>query len=409
MLAAFLPLFAGWPRSTLVRRVLFVVMTAAFAAMCAFAFDSLRETSATLDRLGDHAGLLAAAGAGGLVFMAALTWLAFRYPTVTLILTLALLPLRLPLPFGDESSNLLLPLYLLTFAMALAEIVFRDRLALPPGFRRDPTRVALAVMIAVLGVSSLWVGYAYAPRRTAFALALVKLFAFIVPFATLYYVVERHVSSRLRLRRLVWAILASGAALALLGIVQVATGWVIVNREGILRDDETQNAFRANSLFWDPNMFGRFCALMVLLGFACYLAARAGGYRDWWRRGLPLLAAGLAAVALALTYSRSGLIALVAGALVVELAWLGRKKGLIAVLVSLLVLGAGLAGITAARDTRGMGTKLQTTIGLNKLTGGRVYLVKAGWRMYKREPIRGVGLAGFPRPIRSSAAPTRRS
>ena len=377
MLATFLPLFVGWPRRTLVRRVLFGLLLACFAALCWFAVAAASTTTTAFDRLEGRPELLAGAAAAALVFMAALTWLAYRYPTVTLIAVLALLPLRLPLPLGDGNSNLLVPLYLLTLAMALAEIVCRDRLALSPGFRRDPTRIALACMIAILGVSSLWVGVAYAPRIKAFSLSLVKLFAFVVPFATLYYLVEGYLTSRLRLRRLIWAILASGVVLALIGIVQAPTRWVIVNRAGVLDNELMQHTFRANSLFWDPNMFGRFCALIVLLGVAMFLAV-------------------LAAIALGLTYSRSGLLSVLAGLIVVELAWLGWKKGLIAVFATLLVLAGGLAGITAARDTRDLGKKIETTMGLNKLTGGRVYLVKAGWRMYKRHPVRGVGLAGFP-------------
>ena len=396
VLAAFLPLFAGWPRSTLVRRILFALLIVAFAALCAFAAEAVGSTTTAFDRVGGGPARLGAAAAAGLVFMAALVWLAYRYPTVTLVALLAVLPLRVPLPLGGAASNLLLPLYALTLAMALAEIVFRDRLALPPGFDRSPTRLALTAMIAVLSVSALWAGLRYAPHEKAFALALVKMFAFVVPFATLYYLIERHVSSRLRLRRLVWAVLASGAALAALGIVQAATHWVIVNREGIEKGLELQHQFRANSLFWDPNMFSRFCGLIVLLGVTTFLAVRAGGYRSRWRRALPLAAAALAATALALTYSRTGLVAVICGALVVELAWLGWKKGLLAVLASVLVLGAGLAGITVARDTKHFGDKVQTTMGLNKLTGGRVFLVKAGWRMYRRHPVKGIGLAGFP-------------
>jgi len=40
--------------------------------------------------------------------------------------------------------------------------------------------------------------------------------------------------------------------------------------------------------------------------------------------------------------------------------------------------------------------KLDTTKGLNKLTGGRVFLVKAGVIMFQRHPIGGIGLGGFP-------------
>jgi O-antigen ligase len=87
---------------------------------------------------------------------------------------------------------------------------------------------------------------------------------------------------------------------------------------------------------------------------------------------------------------------LLLGALVLEMAWLGRRKGTVAVLVTVLVLAVGLAGITELRHPHNLRMKLDTTKGLNKLTGGRVFLVKAGVRMFDRHPIAGVGLGGFP-------------
>ena len=47
-------------------------------------------------------------------------------------------------------------------------------------------------MIAVIGVSSLWVGHGYVSDAKAFADALIKLFAFYLPFGVLYYVVYRY-------------------------------------------------------------------------------------------------------------------------------------------------------------------------------------------------------------------------
>ena len=54
-------------------------------------------------------------------------------------------------------------------------------------------------MIAVVGVSSLWVGQNYAPHTKAFADALIKLFAFFLPFGVLYYVIYRYASDARRL------------------------------------------------------------------------------------------------------------------------------------------------------------------------------------------------------------------
>jgi O-antigen ligase len=104
----------------------------------------------------------------------------------------------------------------------------------------------------------------------------------------------------------------------------------------------------------------------------------------------------LAAIAFVVTLSRSSVAGLLLGALVLEMAWLGRRKGGLAVLVTVLVLAVGLAGITELRHPRRLRLKLDTTRGLNKLTGGRVYLVKAGVRMFERHPIEGIGLGGFP-------------
>ena len=95
-----------------------------------------------------------------------------------------------------------------------------------------------------------------------------------------------------------------------------------------------------NSLFCDPNIFGRFLALVVIVGAALYLAARlrdrapSGGAPC----GSCAVAVALAAVALVATVSRSSVTGLLLGALVLEMAWLGRRKGGVVALVTVLVL-----------------------------------------------------------------------
>jgi O-antigen ligase len=198
--------------------------------------------------------------------------------------------------------------------------------------------------------------------------------------------------------RLLKTFVAAGAVLAVIGIVQYPTHWVFVNRTGIEHDLALQHTFRANSLFWDPNIFGRFLAFVMLIGAALFLTARLRGASEGRRRAMWLAggAVALAAIAFVVTFSRSSVAGLLLGGLILEMAWLGRRRGSVAALVTVLILLVGVAGFTALRRPQDIHMKLATTRGLNKLTGGRVYLVKAGILMFERHPLAGVGLAGFP-------------
>ncbi len=391
-------MFLGIPRAATARRIVFGALVAFSALLAVFSLDALRSSNGTASRVTHHLPLLGVAGVGLVVFLAAATWLAWRYPDWAMPVVIVLAPLRVGLALGSATSNLLIPLYLILLAVAIAEIVVRKRLLVPEGWRPDPVRIALALMIAVVGVSSLWVGQNYAPHTKAFADALIKLFAFFLPFGVLYYVLYDYASDVRRLSRLLISFVGAGAVMALIGILQYPTHVAIVNRAGVAHALAIGQPFRASSLFWDPNIFGRFLALVMLVGTALFLTARLRGAAEGRRRAMWLAAAAvaLAAIALAVTFSRSSLAGLLLGAVVLEMAWLGRRRGTIAVLVTVLVLAVGLAGLTELRHPHNLRMKLDTTKGLNKLTGGRVFLVKAGVRMFKRHPIEGVGLGGFP-------------
>jgi O-antigen ligase len=398
VLATFLAVFVGIPRATPARRIVFAALVVFAVLLAAFSLGALRSTGGTAGRLAHHLPLLGVAGLGLVVFLAAATWLAWRYPEWAMPTVLVLAPLRVGLPLGSSSSNLLIPLYLILLAVALAEMVVRDRLRLPEGWRPDPVRVALAIMIAVVGVSSLWAGQSYAPHSKAFADALVKLFAFFLPFGVLYFVLYRYAGDVARLSRLLITFVAAGAAMAVIGIVQYPTHVAIVNRAGAAHEHALGLPFRASSLFWDPNMFGRFLALVMLVGAALFLTARLRDPGDGRRRaqGRPPAAHGQAPIAFVVTLSRSSVAGLLLGALVLEMAWLGRRKGGIAALVTVVVLVVGLVGVTELRHTPHLPAKLATIRRINKLTGGRYYLVQTGVRMFERHPVAGIGLGGFP-------------
>jgi len=402
VLFTFLPLFAGLRVG---RRSLAIGLVAALATLVASAAVALRHASLSVAGLPDaHTGaltataggglmhhwpLLVAALAGGLIVLAALTWIVLRFPLWAVPAALVLMPIRIPIPTGSGSANLLLPLYVLVLAVLIAEVLVRDRLAPPAGAGRDHLRLALAGFILIAGLSSLWAGLDLVPADKALAATLVKLFAFYLPFAVVYYVVFRYVRTAVELRRLLLTIVWFGAVLAVVGIVQYPTRLVFLNRATILHEQQLGQGFRVNSVFNDPNVFSRFLIMVLLLCLALAVV------EPLWRRRLGGIAV-LVAVANVFTASRSGWIALAAGLLLFVYAWLGRRKGTY-VTVAIVVVGlAGLAVLFEARNTRITWAKFQHPWGINRLTGGRYYLWQAGTDMIRSHPLGGVGLGVFP-------------
>jgi len=378
--------------------VVFAALVVSTVLLAVSTLHALSAAGGSAARISHHLPLLAAGGLALAVYLAAATWLAWRYPDWAMPIVVVLAPLRVELPLGSTTSDLLIPLYLALLAVAVAELLVRDRLRVPDERRRDPLRLAFAAMIAVIAASTLWIGHRYATPDKGFADALVKLFAFYLPFGVLYYVVYRYVTDLRRLGRLLVTFVGAGAVLAVVGIVQYPTHLVIVNRAGIEHDLALQHTFRSNAVFWDPNIYGRFLGLVMLAGLALFLAVRLrdpgpGRTRGLWLTGAAVV---LAAIALVVTFSRSSVAGLLLGAVVIELAWLGRRRGAVAVLLTVLVLGGGLVGLTALRHPQDVSNKLTTTRGWNKITGGRVYLMEAGVFMFEKHPLDGLGLAQFP-------------
>ena len=398
LLATYLALFVDVPRSAPARRVVFAALVVFTALLTVSTLHALSASGGTAARISHHLPLLAAGGLAVAVFLTAATWLAWRYPDWAMPVVVVLAPLRIELPLGSTTSDLLIPLYMVLIAVAIAELLVRDRLRVPAERPRDPLRLAFAVMMAVIGLSMLWIGHRYATLDKGFADALVKLFAFYLPFGVLYYVIFRYVTDTRRLWRLLVTFVGAGVVLAVIGIIQYPTHLVIVNRAGVEHDLALQHTFRSNALFWDPNMYGRFLGLVMLVGIALLLAIRLREDGPARVRGLWLTggAVVLAAIALVVTFSRSSVAGLLLGAVVLELAWLGRRRGTVAALLTVLVLAGGITGLTAVRHPQNIRTKLTTVRGWNKITGGRVYLMEAGVFMFEKHPLEGLGLAQFP-------------
>ena len=134
------------------------------ALALAAAAVGLLSASTISDEIGARAGLLAAAGAVGAVFVLVLAVVFYRRPGLLVLATIAALPFRIPVPTGDDdTASLLLPLYAVIAADCAAHLWRVLRAAGPERFeppREDPrTRrlsQALAVVVVLYALQALY-------------------------------------------------------------------------------------------------------------------------------------------------------------------------------------------------------------------------------------------------------------
>ncbi len=298
---------------------------------------------------------------------------AFRRWTIAMPLAIVFaIPFRVPLEAGGDTANLLVPLYLVIAAAVVATLL-RDWSDPPPG---HPPRALAWVLAAAVVLYALQALYS-----EDFSKGLQNVCFFFVPF-TIVYRLLREVEWDRRLLR--WALIVVGleaSAFVLVGGVELATRSLFWNDQ-IIRSNEFHTYFRVNSVFWDPNVYGRYLALVTTIAAAAMLWARTRS--DFW------LLTGLIAVlwvGLVPTYSQSSFLALLAGlAVLAAIRWSWRwtlaavAVGLVgAVLVVVLVGGSGK--ITSDR--------------LNVDLSGRGSLVSGGADLFAERPIQGYGSGSF--------------
>jgi len=339
----------------------------------------------------------ALAGVVAVGAVCALAWLMARRPLVLPLLVVLALPFRVPIQVGGTTSNLLVPLYVVIAAGALAAIVaglretrFRPPVTasgdLPTDFRPPVTASgdlratsqgwlerALALSVALYGLQATY--------SSDFDKALQQIAFFIVPFALLFVLLAQ-VEWTPRLLRLCLALLV-GLALVFSGIgyVEYATKHIFLNPK-LVASNDLHTYFRTNSVFFDPNIYGRFLVVAMLAVVATLLAtARA---RVVWAGAFVLAAlwAGLV-----LTLSQSSLGALLVGlATLAVLRW-GTKRVL---LPAGAVVAVALAAVLVTPHTFGVNLH-----DLNGSSSGRSQLVSGGGSLFAARPIAGYGSGSF--------------
>jgi putative inorganic carbon (HCO3(-)) transporter len=167
---------------------------------------------------------------------------------------------------------------------------------------------------------------------------------------------------------------------ALVGFVEYATKTIFLNPK-LIAANADHVYFTVNSVFFDPNIFGRFLALVMVLLGAVLLYAR--------RQRTQLVTLGVLAIlwgGLVLTLSRSSLGALLVGlGVLAALRWhVGR-----AVFVAVAVVALAAAAIALSPTTFGLNQ------GLNGASSGRPGLVSGGLDLFKSRPLWGYGSGSF--------------
>jgi O-antigen ligase len=325
-------------------------------------------------------GVLAGMVGGGALAVGLLTALVRRRPQALAYLVFAALPFRVPLSLGGDTVNLLVPLYVVIAAGVLAHAPrwWRTRHARPAADRMVHRLDRVLVVVLVLYVVQ-------AAYTTDLGQAAKNVCFFYLPFAALYRLLRELDWSRSLLLRCGGLVVALALVFAAVGVVEFATGRLLIANAKVLHANEIKPYFRVNSLFFDPNIYGRFLAVtMIGLATALVFTRRT--------RAVVLIAIvlGLLWGGLVLSLSQSSFAALFVGlAVLAAVRW---RPAPVAAAVAVAV-AAGVAVVLLAPSVVG----LQTHSGrdLDQATSGRTDLVRGGARMARDRPIWGFGSGSF--------------
>src|SRR3954452_3588252 len=338
-----------------------------------------------------HAPLAVVGALAGIGLVALLARLFIRRPNLLPLLAVATLPFRIPLNVGGGTANLLVPLYIVVAAGVLGYAWERLR---PNPFAGGQPRIgprdrrggdvelALLIAVVVYSVQAAW--------STDFETALKNVAFFYIPFALLFRLLAAtNWSRRLAINCLIVASVLALAFVAI-GFVEYATRHLFWNPK-VIASNQFESYFRVHSLFFDPNIYGRFLAVVM----ACLAAVQL-----WARQWRTLLAASVAlAILLAglvLTFSQSSLAALLVSCVVLAaLRWNARPVLIAAGAAAVAALVVALAFPSVTKVDLGSGRSLK------KATSGRTDLIKGGVNMFLDRPILGYGSGSFAEKFRT--------
>lgn len=331
--------------------------------------------SSRIGELRDHPPLLVAAILAAAVGTAIIARLFRRRPGWLAPALVAAMPFRIPVDLGGGDANLLLPLYAVIAGGLAAAVWGAWRDPAPeraPHPERGPWIDAIGSVLAVIVVLYA-IQAAYADDLTA---ALQNVAFFLAPFAALYLLLADQRWDRGLLRAVVGVLVVEGLVFLVVGVAEYASGGLLWN-DKVISGNEAHPYFRVNSLFWDPNILGRYLAVTMTVLAAIVAYGRRS--REVWTAAA-LFAAFLAL--LLISFSQTSSVALLAALLVLVAARWGVLRGLAAATATALALALAVLLIA------GGGLSSETT-------SGRAGLIEGGLEIAGDHPLVGVGSGGF--------------
>ncbi len=350
------------------------------------------------------AGALAAAVLLALAVIAALVVLMRRRPDAFPLLAILALPFRLPISADGRTVNLLIPLYLVVAAGTLAHLLPRlletvrghtletvrgsdDATGTARGEHTRTVRNLERVLLGAVVLYALQALYSADHAKAAENIAF-----FYVPFALLFLILRDVSWTRELLLRCLGVAVALAILFAGVGFVEYYRKALFLNPK-VVAANQYDNYFRVNSLFFDPSIYGRFLALVMIALTTLVLARGVAAYADARRRELLGAAAVLAwlLAGLVTSFSQSSIAALLVG-LAILAGWCWGARATACAAGALLALGVVI--VLLAPASLHLGLKGSSGSASNA-TSGRTTLISGGLELFAKRPLQGYGSGSF--------------
>jgi O-antigen ligase len=372
-------------------------------------------------------GVIVAVLAAALVLIAVLAELMRRYPDAFPLLAILTLPFRVPVSADGKTVNLLIPLYVVVAAGAVARLLpsllrrRRPAGAAPSGggapsgdlapSRRVPPFGGVApsgappygwpsehlpgwlrrtgwpsgrtlgwLLFAAVALYTLQLAYSADAAKAAENIAF-----FYLPFSLLFVLLRDVTWTRELLIRCLAVAVALAVVFAGIGFVEYQRKALFLNPR-VVAANQYDNYFRVNSLFFDPNIYGRFLALVMIAVTTVVLWSRRR--RDALLGGAVLawLLAGLIT-----SFSQSSIAALLLG-LAVLAAWRWQVRATVYASVGLVALAGAVILLSPASLHFGLKGSGGSS---SNATSGRTKLISGGLELFAKRPLQGYGSGSF--------------
>ena len=222
---------------------------------------------------------------------------------------------------------------------------------------------------------------------------------FYLPFALMFLILRDVRWTRELLLRCLAVAVGLAIVFAGVGFVEYYRKSLFLNPK-VVAANQYDNYFRVNSVFFDPSVYGRFLALVMiaLTTVMLSLPSAAGAAAARARAGRREVLIGAAVLAwllggLVTSFSQSSIAALLLGLAVLGAWCWGVRK---TVYVSVLLLAIGGAIVLLAPTSLHFGLKGSGGSASNA-TSGRTKLVSGGLELLAKRPLEGYGSGSFER------------